>query len=72
MFHDTIESHSDSLFSLRKSEQSHSGLLVPIILSKLPKDIKQNFVRNFTSTEWKFFQFMLAILREIKILVTSK
>ncbi|XP_065896204.1 uncharacterized protein [Dysidea avara] len=70
-FHDTIESHSRGLSSLGKSEQSYGDLLVPIILGKLPKDIKQNLARNSTSTEWKFSQLMLAILREIEILETG-
>ena len=71
-FHDTTESHSRGLLSLGKSEQSYGDLLVPIILGKLPKDIKQNVARNSTSTEWKFSQLMLAILREIEILETDK
>ena len=70
-FHDTIESHSRGLSSLGKPEQSYGDLLVPIILSKLPRDIKQNLARSPTSTEWKFSQLMSAILREVKILETG-
>ena len=70
-FHDTIESHCRGLSSLGKSEQSYGDLLVPIILGKLPKDIKQNLARSSTSTEWKFPQLMSSILREVDILDTS-
>ena len=68
MFHDTIESHSHGLSSLGNPEEMYGDLLVPIILGKLPKDIKQNLARNSASTEWKFPKLMLAILREIQIL----
>ena len=70
-FHDTFESHSHGLSSLGKSEQTYGDLLVPIILGKLPKDIKQNLARNSTRAEWKFSQLMSAILREIEILETG-
>jgi len=60
-----------ALSSLGESKQSYGDLLVLIILSKLPKDIKQNLARSSTITEWKFSQFMPAILREIEILDTS-
>ena len=70
-FHDTIESHSQGLSSLGKPEQSYGDLLVPIILSKLPRDIKQNLARSSNSTEWKFSQLMSAILREVEILETG-
>jgi len=67
-FHDTIESHSRGLATLGKSEQTYGDLLVPIILGKLPKDVKQNLARRSTSREWTFSQLMSAILREIEFL----
>jgi len=54
-----------------KSEQTYGDLLVPIILGKLPKDIKQNLARSSTSREWTFSQLMSAILREIETLETA-
>ena len=41
-FHDIIESHSHGLATLGEFEQTYGDLLVPIILGKLPKDVKQN------------------------------
>ena len=70
-FHNTIESHSRGLSSLGKSDQTYGDLLVPIILGKLPKDIKQNLARYSPSAEWEFSQLMSAILREIEILETG-
>lgn len=65
-FHDIIESHSHGLSSLKIND-----LLVPIILSKLPKDIKQNLARDSTTPEWTFPQLKSALLKEIHILETG-
>jgi len=70
-FHDTIESHSCGLATLGKSEQVYGNLLVPVILGKLSKDIKENLTRGSISREWTFSQLMSAILREIEILETG-
>ena len=71
VFHDTIESHSRGLSSLGKSEETYGDLLIPIILSKLPRDIRQNLARETATPEWKFPQLMSAILKEIRILETG-
>ena len=67
-FHNTIESHSRGLFSLGKLEETYGDLLVPIILSELPSDTRQNLARESTTPEWTFPQLKLAILKEIRIL----
>ena len=68
MFHDSIENHTQGLFSLGKSESTYGDLLVPIILVKLPRDIRQNLTRENTSPEWNLPEIMSAILKEIRIL----
>jgi len=70
-FYDTVESHSHGLSSLGKSKQNYGNLLVPIILSKLSRDIIQNLARGSTSTDWKFPELMSAICREIEMLEAS-
>ena len=70
-FHDTIESHSRGLSSLGKSEETYGDLFVPIILGKLPKEIRQNLARETATSEWTFPQLMSAILKEIRILETG-
>lgn len=41
-FYDATESHIRSLAALGKTEDTYGSLLVPIILGKLPRKIKQN------------------------------
>ena len=68
IFHDTIESHYRGLSSLGKSAPINGDLIVPIILGKLPKDIRQNLARQAATSEWSFSQLMSAILKEIRVL----
>ena len=42
MFHDSIKNHTQKLSSLGKSEGTYSDFLVPIILTKFSRDIRQN------------------------------
>ena len=49
IFHDSIENHTRGLFSLGKSESTYDDLLVPIILAKLPQNIRQSLARENTS-----------------------
>ena len=67
-FHDSIESHSRGLSSLGKPEEAYGDQLVPIILGKMPSDIRQNLARESTTLKWTFPQLKLAILKEIQIL----
>lgn len=68
MFHDSIENHTRGLSSLGKSEGTYDDLLIPIILAKLPRDIRQNLARENTSPEWNLPELMSSILKEIRIL----
>ena len=68
IFHDSIENHTRELPSLGKSESTYGDLLVPIILAKLPQDIRQSLARENTSTEWTLSELMSAILKEIRVL----
>ena len=67
-FHDSIENHTQDLSSLGKFESTYGDLLVPIILAKLPRDIRQNLTKENTSPEWNLPEIMSAILKEIRIL----
>ena len=40
-FYDTIENHVRGLSSLGKSSETYGSLLTPIILNKLPNEIKK-------------------------------
>lgn len=67
-FHDTSKTHVRGLESLGRSPESYGDLLVPIIMGKLPSELKKNLARGHNNPEWKFQELRDAILREIRIL----
>ena len=68
VFYDTMENHVRGLESLGRSHESYGDLLVPIVLGKLPCDMRTNLARDYDSHEWKFQQLRESILKEIQIL----
>ena len=68
LFYDSIESHARSLSSLGKSRETYGSLLVPIILNKLPADVKKNLARQHGSDQWTIDELQGALLNEIRIL----
>ena len=67
-FHDSMENHVRGLTSLGKSNESYGDLLVPIILGKLPTDIRRNLTREHITAEWPFNQLRDFITKEIRIM----
>ena len=67
-FYDSIETHTRGLSSLGKSRETYGDLLVPIILGKLPMEIRKSLAREHTNTEWTINELTSAILKEIRIL----
>lgn len=68
VLYDTMEHHVRGLESLRWSHETYRDLLIPIVLGKLPCDMRTNLTRDHDSHEWKFQQFRESILKEIRIL----
>ena len=67
-FYDFMETHVRGLTSLGKSQDSYGDLLVPIILGKLPNELRRNLARELSNPKWTFPQLREAIYKEIKIL----
>ena len=67
-FYDFMETHVRGLTSLGKSQDSYGDLLVPIILGKLPNELRRNLAREHSNPKWTFPQLREAIYKEIKIL----
>ena len=63
-----MENHVRGVESLGRSHESYGDLLVPIVLGKLPCDMRTNLARDHDSHEWKFQQLRESILKEIRIL----
>ena len=59
------------LASLGKSHDTYGSLLTPIILTKLPNEIKKNLARQNTNSEWTLKALMDNILRELQMFETS-
>ena len=70
-FYDSIESHIRGLTSLGKSPESYGALLTPIILGKLPNDIRKNLAREHSNVEWTLDDLRSNLLKEIQILETG-
>ena len=68
LFYDSIESHTRSLSSLGQSRETYGSLLVPIILNKLPADVKKSLARQHGSDVWTIDELQGALLNEIRIL----
>ena len=41
-----------ALSSLGKEPESYGSLLTPIVLTKLPNELKKNLAREHTNSEW--------------------
>ena len=66
-FYDLSESHTRGLSSLGKTKETNGDLLIPIILGKLPMEMRKNLAQEHTNTEWTIDELMSAILKEIRI-----
>jgi hypothetical protein len=61
LFYDTMENHIKWLESLEKSHNNYGDLLVPIVLGKLPHQLRTKLARDHDSPEWKFAQLRESI-----------
>ena len=68
LFYDTMENHVRGLELLGRSHESYRDLLVPIILGKLPHELRKNLAREHDNPERKFQELRKAILKEVRIL----
>jgi len=67
-FYDSVEGHIRGLSSLGKSQEKYGDLLIPIIQSKIPAEVRQNLAREHSNSEWNIDELRSAILKEIRIL----
>ena len=71
LFHDSVEGHVRSLQSLGTSHEQYESMLVPIILRKLPADIRRNLARSHGTNQWTLSELQGEILNELHILETG-
>jgi hypothetical protein len=67
-FYDTTETNIRGLDSLGQSESTYGSLLTPVILQKLPSEVKTNITRAHGSLSWCLTDLMQCLLHEVNIL----
>jgi hypothetical protein len=67
-FYDTTESYIRGLESLRQQEETFGTMLIPILMDKLPSNVKINITRANGSDRWTLESLRRCILHEITIL----
>ena len=66
--YDVIENHVRGLAALGQSAESYGALLVPMILGKLPVDVRKNLAREHDNLEWTLDQLQDSIVKEIRVI----
>ena len=57
-----------ALRSLGKSPDTYSTMLTPMVLGKLPIELKKQLARDHNSGEWTIREVLTSILKEIRVL----
>ncbi len=65
---DVIENHVRGLAALGQSTESYGALLVPMVLGKLPADVRKNLAREHSNLEWTLDQLRDSIVKEIRVI----
>ena len=68
---DVIENHVRGLAALGQSTESYGALLVPVVLGKLPADVRKNLAREHSNLEWTLDQLRDSIVKEIRVIEAS-
>ena len=63
-----MESYIRGLQSLGQGQDSFGNQLVPVILEKLPADVKRNMTRDHGNNKWQLQDLRQALKRQIGIL----
>ena len=63
--YDRVESHIRSLLNSGSPQENYGPLLIPIVLEKLPDDIKLQLSRKLGTDKWKIDEFLEILNKEI-------
>ena len=67
-FYDRIESYVRGLEALGQNQETYGSLLVPVILNKLPSEMRRNLTREHGSTNWMLSDLRRGIYKELNIM----
>ena len=68
LFYDSVQGHIRSLQSLGTPQDKYESMLVPIILRKLPAEVRKNLARSHGTEKWTLSDLQSSILQELRIL----
>ena len=71
-YYDKTETYVRGLESLGQTDDTYGSLLVPVILNKLPAEIRQHLAREHRSTNWTLHDLRKALLEELNIMEAGK
>ena len=66
-FYDDMETKIRALESLGKPQEAYGDVLLPIVLNKLPGDIREHLARQHGDDDWLLSDLRRAIFKEINI-----
>ena len=67
--HDEIETHFRAMEAQGVDKQSYSSVVVPMVMSKIPKSIRYNMIRfNEEHMDWLLDDFLSALEKELRVL----
>ena len=64
--YDKVSVHVRGLSALGVSSDQYGGLLIPVIMSKLPEEIRVRVARETTSAVWKIEELLKIIKQEVE------
>ena len=70
--YDQISVHVRGLASLGISTEQYGSLLIPVVMSKLPNEIRLQVARNTTDYIWKIEELLQTIKKEVEARETSE
>ena len=65
---DVIENHVRGLAALGQSTECYGALLFPMVLGKLPAEVRKNLAREHSNLEWMLDQLRDSIVKEIRVI----
>lgn len=67
-FYDSMESYVRSLESMGQFQETYGSLLVPIVLDKLPSEIRKNLAREHGDSNWRLADLRQALKKELNVM----
>jgi len=68
IFYEKIETYVRGLESVGQTENTYGPLLVPVILKKLPGDVRINLTRHHESNSWQLNELLQILSHELYIM----